>query len=400
MATAPESWMPVPARLVRAVYSAPTERRRVKAIAQLTFWILAFHGADQGDAMSVREVCERGNHPNKDWSSDALNDARRWWGIWTGAVEDLVPRTRSRTLLGQSSDTRPDKLGQQEPDEDEATEEVSDSASDSLGQPPDDHARSSSTSTSTGTGTSVRDRGRDQTISEDCTDPPTPAVDPPEADLPDAPLEEDPPLDAGSFTDAGAPLDARATAVEPAPLPDDAPVEEVFSGWVARPLQAAGLLTVGEVCRETRGQLAQPGRLAYRAGLTRRALDHIEERLAEGGRRLLSTAEVRARIEQRALARPGPGSARPNPPPAGALDPSALSAWRRVVVAISAHGQSKVPGLDFRFAPDDPVLDQQIGVIVFNDLPLWSEVCQASPYQRDQQHRAVFLSAWARRRAA
>ena len=399
MATAPESWMPVPARLVRAVYSAPTERRRVKALAQLNFWILAYYGADQGDPMSVREICERGNHPNKDWSSEALADARRWWGIWTGEVEDLVARSRSRTLLGRASDTRSDKLGQQDPDEDEAAEEVSDSTSDSLGQPSDDRARSSFTSTTTGTGT----RGRDQTLSEDFTDPPAPAVDPPEAEQPDAPLEANPPAEVdlstetGSPADAGPPLAAEGTEDDPAPLPDDAPVEEVFSGWVARPLRASGLLTVGEVCRETRGQLAQPGRLAYRAGLTRRALDHIEERLSEGGRRLMTTEEVRARIAQRALARPGPGAAGVSD---AGLDPAALAAWREVVVAIGAHGQTKTPGIDFHFTPNDPALDQQIGVIVFNDLPPWPALCQASDFQRDRQHRAAFLSAWNRRRAA
>lgn len=51
-----EQWLPVPVRLVEAIYEAPTPQRRGWAIAYLLIWLVVFHRARKGSSCSMAEV--------------------------------------------------------------------------------------------------------------------------------------------------------------------------------------------------------------------------------------------------------------------------------------------------------------------------------------------------------
>lgn len=51
-----EQWLPVPVRLVEAIYEAPTPQRRAWAIAYLLIWLVVFHRTRKGSRSSMAEV--------------------------------------------------------------------------------------------------------------------------------------------------------------------------------------------------------------------------------------------------------------------------------------------------------------------------------------------------------
>jgi len=51
-----EQWLPVPVRLVEAIYEAPTPQRRAWAIAYLLIWLVVFHRTRKGARSSMAEV--------------------------------------------------------------------------------------------------------------------------------------------------------------------------------------------------------------------------------------------------------------------------------------------------------------------------------------------------------
>ena len=51
-----EQWLPVPVRLVEAIYEAPTPQRRAWAIAYLLIWLVVFHRTRKGSRTSMAEV--------------------------------------------------------------------------------------------------------------------------------------------------------------------------------------------------------------------------------------------------------------------------------------------------------------------------------------------------------
>jgi hypothetical protein len=104
-----EQWMPVPVRLVEAIQTAPTARRRVWAVAYLVIWVLTFHRTQRGQECSIRDLEAWSGNSTRTRTTrskaDALAVLEQWNGLGTPMERKQNSAAGVETLVSDSNGT-------------------------------------------------------------------------------------------------------------------------------------------------------------------------------------------------------------------------------------------------------------------------------------------------------
>ena len=107
-----EAWLPVPVRLLTAIQTAPTAKRRAWAVAYLLIWLLVFQSRQRGTTATLGDLEAWSDSKARHRTIKAKADALKLRQIWEQRTEN-EPKTNQKRTGGKQ--VQPDTSDSNEP---------------------------------------------------------------------------------------------------------------------------------------------------------------------------------------------------------------------------------------------------------------------------------------------